>query len=186
MEVKYTVSIIIPVYNVEDYLEKCLDSMVHQTMDKSKMEVLLIDDGSSDGSPEICDRYAKEYDIFKVFHNKNGGVSTARNFGIDKAQGKYIMFIDSDDYLSHNSVKDIAHFFDKHFDEVDLVTYNQKIDRDEKISQSKHFRYRYIKESGVYDLNDPEYMYFAQTHMNICVKNRFEKNFKFDESMIIH
>lgn len=186
MEVKYTVSIIIPVYNVEEYLEKCLDSMVHQTMDKSKMEVLLIDDGSSDGSPEICDRYAKEYDIFKVFHNKNGGVSTARNFGIDKAQGKYIMFIDSDDYLSHNSVKDITHFFDKHFDEVDLVTYNQKIDKNEKISQSKHFRYRYIKESGVYDLNDPEYMYFAQTHMNICVKNRFENNFKFDESMIIH
>ncbi len=186
MDFQFDVSIIIPVFNVEEYLEHCLDSIIEQTIDKSKIEVLLIDDGSTDSSPDICDRYAEKYSFFRVFHNENGGVSNARNFGIENSKGKYILFLDSDDWLTKKSIKNIVSFFDKHYDEVDIITYNQMIEKDGKLTESKHFRYRYIHKTGIYDLTDPDYQLFVQSHMNICVKNRGENNYKFDTSMIFH
>ncbi len=186
MEFLYDITVIVPVYNVEDYLRDCLDSLINQTIAQGRMEVVLVNDGSKDKSPEICDEYAAKYDFIKVYHRENGGVSAARNFGIDNAHGKYIMYLDSDDYLSKGSVKSLVSFFDKHYDEVDLVTYNEMRVRDGKVKPSTHFRYNYINKTGVYDLTDPEYMYFAQTHMNICVKNRGKDNFKFDTTMIFH
>ena len=90
------VSIIIPVYNVEEYLEDCLKSVVEQTfLDK---EVILIDDGSSDSSGTICDNYSKKYSYIRTIHKENGGLSSARNRGIEEANGEYVIFIDSDDY----------------------------------------------------------------------------------------
>lgn len=91
------ISIIIPVYNVEKYLQKCLDSILNQ--DFHDYEVLLVDDGSSDSSSIICDEYANKNNKVKVIHKPNAGVSSARNLGIDMAQGKYICFVDSDDWL---------------------------------------------------------------------------------------
>ena len=79
---KYRMSVIVPVYNCEDYLASCLDSLLRQTISKDELEVLLIDDGSKDGSLGICKEYAEKYDIFKVFSLENGGVSATRNFGI--------------------------------------------------------------------------------------------------------
>ncbi len=96
------ISVIVPVYNVEKYLEKCLDSIVNQTY--KNLEIVLIDDGSTDSSGRICDEYALRDDRFVVVHNENGGVSVARNAGVAKATGEYIMFVDSDDYVE----KDIA------------------------------------------------------------------------------
>ena len=186
MEFKYQATVIVPVYNVEDYLKGCLDSLVNQTIDKSQIEVLLIDDGSTDSSPEICDEYAEKHPIFKAIHVENGGVSAARNLGIDKAQGKYILFLDSDDYLSDNTVKDLVDFFDKYYDEVDIITYNQKLVKNGEVKKSGHYRYKYVNKSGVYDLNDPDYMYFVQTNMNICVKNIPGKNTKFNTGMMFH
>lgn len=186
MDFQLDVSIIIPVYNVEEYLEHCLDSIIEQTIDKSRIEVLLVDDGSTDSSPEICDRYAEKHSFFRVFHVKNGGVSNARNFGIENSKGKYILFLDSDDWLTKKSVKNIVTFFNKHYDEIDLVTYNQMTEKDSILKESKHFRYRYINKTGIYDLTDPDYQLFVQTHMNICVKNRGKNNYKFDTSMIFH
>ncbi len=186
MDFNCQVSVIVPVYNVEAYLERCLKSLIEQTVDKNDMEVILIDDGSTDSSPAICDDYAARYEYIKAYHIENNGVSNARNFGIDKARGKYIMFIDSDDYLSKKSVKSIVRFFNKNYDKIDVVTYREKIDLDGKIKDSTHYRYNYIKKSGVYDLDTPEYMFFVQSHMNICVKNRGKDNFKFDTTMIFH
>ena len=77
------ISVIIPVYNVEEYIIRCLDSVVSQTY--KNIEVLLVDDGSTDRSGEICDKYAKEYNFINVYHQKNGGQSVARNYGIDRA-----------------------------------------------------------------------------------------------------
>ncbi|VWL84911.1 glycosyltransferase family 2 protein [Oceanivirga miroungae] len=91
------ISIIIPIYNVENYLRKCLDSIVNQTY--KNLEILLIDDGSTDKSGKIADEYAKNDSRVIVFHNENGGVSAARNFGLDKATGEYIALVDSDDYV---------------------------------------------------------------------------------------
>lgn len=88
-------SIIVPVYQVEAYLERCVDSLLGQT--GAEFEVLLIDDGSRDKSGKICDEYAKKDSRVRVFHKKNGGLSSARNYGIDRAEGKYVLFVDSDD-----------------------------------------------------------------------------------------
>lgn len=90
------VSIIVPVYNAEKYLNRCVDSILSQTM--TDFELLLIDDGSKDDSGRICDEYSEKDARIKVFHKPNCGVSSARNLGIDQAKGKYIIFIDSDDY----------------------------------------------------------------------------------------
>ena len=89
-------SIIVPVYNVEPYLRKCLDSIVNQTY--RDLEILVIDDGSTDGSGKICDEYKRDERV-KVFHMKNRGLSCARNLGLDEAQGEWIGFVDSDDWI---------------------------------------------------------------------------------------
>ncbi len=92
------ISIIIPVYNVEKYLHKCVDSVLGQTF--TDFELILINDGSTDSSGDICDEYAKCDSRVVVIHKKNGGVSTARNTGLDAMKGEYVTFIDSDDYVS--------------------------------------------------------------------------------------
>lgn len=93
-------SLIIPIYNVpKDLLIGCLDSVVKQLGMHSDCECLLVDDGSNDGSADICDEYARLYEMFKVFHKENQGNSFARNYGIQHAQGKWILFLDDDDYL---------------------------------------------------------------------------------------
>lgn len=93
-------SIIIPVYNVEKYLNKCVDSLIAQNLVDT--EILLIDDGSPDDCGKICDKYAEKYNYIKAYHKNNGGLSDARNYGIKQAQGDYIIFIDSDDYVNEN------------------------------------------------------------------------------------
>ena len=93
-------SIIIPVFKVEQYLEKCINSILSQTY--KNFELILVDDGSPDNSPQICDEYAKKDDRIIVIHKANGGVSSARNAGIDIATGKYIGFVDPDDYIENN------------------------------------------------------------------------------------
>lgn len=93
------VSVVVPVYNVQDYLKECVDSLLQQTYDK--YEILLIDDGSTDESGTICDAYqAKNAEIIKVFHRSNSGLAATRNFGASQASGRFIAFIDSDDYVS--------------------------------------------------------------------------------------
>lgn len=99
---KGKVSIIVPVYNVESWLNKCIDSLLDETYED--IEILLIDDGSTDKSGEICDKYALKNKKIKVFHNKNQGLSYSRNFGIENATGKYVMFVDSDDYISDKKI----------------------------------------------------------------------------------
>lgn len=95
---KPLISIIVPVFNVENYLEKCIESIIAQTY--QNIEIILVDDGSEDNSGRICDKFAKEDSRIVVIHKKNGGLSTARNAGIDIAKGFFIGFIDSDDYVS--------------------------------------------------------------------------------------
>lgn len=99
------ISIIVPVYNVEKYIRECLDSITKQTF--PDWECLLIDDGSLDNSGAICDEYAIKDSRFKIFHKPNGGVSSARNFGIDKAQGEWVTFVDGDDILLNTYIKSL-------------------------------------------------------------------------------
>lgn len=98
------ISIIVPVYNTEKYLDKCIQSVLAQTY--TNWELLLIDDGSTDSSGAICDKYAAEDNRIRVFHKENGGVSSARNLGLDNAQGEWISFVDADDWIENSMLHD--------------------------------------------------------------------------------
>lgn len=101
-------SIIIPVYNSETFLNKCLDSVLNQSFDD--FEAIIIDDGSSDNSLQICEKYAKKDNRLRVFHQENRGVSAARNFGLKEAEGEYIVFLDSDDYISEHYLEEFSKY----------------------------------------------------------------------------
>lgn len=99
-------SIIVPCYNVQDYLEKCINSILIQTY--QKFEIILIDDGATDSTPALCDRFASLDCRIRVYHKENGGLSDARNFGMDKSNGDYFVFVDSDDFISPNALEYFA------------------------------------------------------------------------------
>ena len=103
MKKEELISIIIPVYNSEKYLQRCIDSIKSQTY--NNIEILLIDDGSTDNSLQICNENALKDSRINVIHKKNTGVSDTRNIGIAKSKGKYVSFIDSDDYIEKNYIK---------------------------------------------------------------------------------
>ncbi len=99
------ISIIVPVYNVQNYLKECIDSILSQTY--RKLEIILIDDGSTDSSGKICDRFREKDNRIKVVHQKNKGLSSARNYGIAQSNGKYIALIDSDDFIADTFIEDL-------------------------------------------------------------------------------
>lgn len=99
------ISIIIPVYNIEKYIEKCLDSILDQTYED--FEVIIVDDGSTDSSGQICDSYARTDNRIKVIHIKNGGASKARNIGIEYSSGDWITFVDGDDYIESTMLAEL-------------------------------------------------------------------------------
>lgn len=92
------VSIIVPVYNVEKYLDRCMQSLLNQTL--SDIEIIMVDDGSPDRCPQMCDEYAAKDRRVRVIHKENGGLGLARNTGLDAATGEYVAFVDSDDFTS--------------------------------------------------------------------------------------
>lgn len=99
------VSVIVPIFNTEKYLDRCINSLLKQQ--HKSMEIILVNDGSTDNSPQLCDEYASLYSNIKVFHKPNGGLSSARNAGLREARGKYVSFIDSDDYITENMMGDM-------------------------------------------------------------------------------
>lgn len=99
------ISVIVPVYNAEKWLRRCVDSILAQTY--TDFELLLVDDGSTDGSGAICDEYATLDARIRPFHKPNGGVSSARNLGLDNARGEWICFVDSDNWMAKNSLESL-------------------------------------------------------------------------------
>ena len=118
----FKLSIIVPIYNVEQYLRKCVDSLLNQDIPSSEYEIILVDDGSPDVCPQICDEYATAHENIRVVHRPNGGLSAARNSGIGVAQGKYIMFVDSDDYLQKNVLGTLLEQMEDQ--QLDVLRYN--------------------------------------------------------------
>lgn len=119
------ISVVVPVYKVEDYLKRCVDSLLAQTY--QDFELILVDDGSPDNCPGMCDEYAQKDCRIKVIHKENGGLSDARNAGIDIAKGSWLTFVDSDDYLHPDMLQ---------------VLYNAAVDNDAEISVCCHVRTR--------------------------------------------
>ena len=118
------ISIIVPIYNTEKYLHRCIDSILAQSF--SRFELLLINDGSQDNSGKICDDYAAKDSRVRVFHKENGGVSSARNLGLDNARGEWITFVDSDDFVYENYLENFDVFTNKDYD---LINQGLKIDK---------------------------------------------------------
>lgn len=111
------ISVIIPIYKVEEYLNRCVDSVVNQTY--QNLEIILVDDGSPDNCPKMCDEWASKDNRIKVIHKANGGLSDARNAGIDEMSGEYVFFVDSDDWI-HKDMLKILMTFQKKYD-VDIA-----------------------------------------------------------------
>lgn len=150
------ISVIIPVYKVEKYLNRCVDSVINQTY--KDLEIILVDDGSPDECPKICDEYAAKDSRIKVLHKPNGGVSSARNAGLDIASGDYITFVDADDYIEICAYeKMIKRAEDK---DVDVLLCDCVKDYGEKTELYSH-----NIRSGYYNRNDLESEYFKHLIM---------------------
>lgn len=123
-------SIIVPVYNVEEYLAKCLDSLLIQK--PNNYEIIIVNDGSTDNCQNIIDEYTKNNSkVIKAFTKKNGGLSSARNFGLKKAQGEYIMFVDSDDYIADDTIKILTEAIDS--TKADIIMFKLQKVKDDKL-----------------------------------------------------
>ncbi len=130
------ISVIVPVYNVENYIRQCLDSICNQTY--KNLEILVVDDGSPDNCPQICDEYAQKDSRIKVFHQKNGGQSVARNLALRQCAGDIIAFVDSDDYLELNAYETLINFLVDN--DLDIVFMSANIVQDEEILETSfHF-----------------------------------------------
>lgn len=127
------VTIIVPIYNVKNYLNRCVSSVINQTY--KNIEIILVDDGSNDGSGALCDEFIKKDSRVKVFHNKNFGVSYSRNFGIDMSCGKYIFFLDSDDYIDEEVIDNLI----KNIKNYDLIKVSHKVIQNNHILRIKQY-----------------------------------------------
>ena len=189
------VSIIVPIYNVEQYLRECIDSIIKQTY--KNLEIILVDDGSPDNCGQICDEYAKKDDRIKVIHKENGGLSSARNAGLDIATGEYISFIDSDDYVSNNFIEELYSLCikcDADIAECDFVKFTDKIEvqkKDKVIEkystiemQEQIYTENYIKTIVVWNKLYKKYLYeklrFPQGKIN---EDEFTTYKVFDSSL---
>lgn len=133
VEKKLLLSIIVPVYNTEQYLEDCLKSLERQELSSSEYEIICINDGSTDSSSNILDKYRKNYSNIRIINKENEGIAIARNIGISEVQGEYFMFVDSDDFIASYSIKEIL---DKAIEEkIDFVRFSYSC-----MDEKKHFK----------------------------------------------
>ncbi len=174
--VKY--SFIVPVYNTGKYLNKCLDSLVCQTF--KDFEIIIVNDGSTDNSEMIISKYKKKYSNIKVINQNNQGLSMARNNGVKKATGKYLIFVDSDDYVEKDLLKEI----DKEIGDVDVLRY-QVVTEDEKGKNIKEYHEKAFDEMIGYDafeyissyhFVEPAWCYVYRTKYYVDNKFSFKKD----------
>ena len=178
---KYKFSVIMAVYNVEEFLAEAIESIVNQTIGLKNIQLILVDDGSSDGSEKICDKYAAKYpkNIF-VIHKENGGVSSARNLALDKTEGKYINFLDGDDKLELRSLSEAWKFFEKHYEETDIVAMPIKFF---DAARGEHMlNYKFKDGSRIIDLNE-YWNYVQMSASSTFIKAEKLKDIRFDVAL---
>jgi len=175
------ISIIVPVYNVDKYLDECIKSIINQTYEN--LEVILIDDGSTDDSGKICDKWKANDKRIKVIHKKNGGVSSARNLGLENANGEYIGFVDGDDTISDNMFEILYNNMIKNDADISMCNYN--IVRNGNITYHKHNIENDLliieDKNTFYDLLNRDY-YKGYLWNKLFKKNIIKYN-KFDEEI---
>lgn len=160
------VSVIIPVYNVEEYLERCINSVLEQTY--TDYEVILINDGSTDNSGLICDEYAKKHSYIKVLHIENGGPARARRIGVDNSNGKYIMFMDSDDYIAVDMLQELY----SSSSDADIVCSNCYRVIGDKLELQPFYEQDSISYSSTFEIL---YEFFSKRYLNGAVWGKIIK-----------
>ncbi len=184
------VSIIVPVYNTKKFLNRCLDSLVYQTY--KNLQIIVVDDGSTDGSDKILDDYAKRYPVILALHKKNGGVSCARNLALSKVDGDYIYFCDSDDFVESNTISDMVSAIENN--NVDMVYAGYYIDKPQQ-----KLVYQPFDNSFILSLTDVDKFaeIFGNKHVDMsCLWNKlykkqlitshFDENLNFGEDQIFN
>lgn len=190
------ISVIVPIYKVQNYICKCIESIINQTY--SNIEIILVNDGSPDDCGEICDNYCKKDNRVKVIHKENGGLSDARNAGLDCAEGKYVLFIDGDDYIKPEMIEIMYTTIIR--DISDMVICNYELaDEDGKIISKKRNK---IYESDNKDIiideeifwnncHDYDYLYYVIAcnklyNINIFKNIRYKKGAVHEDEIILH
>lgn len=171
------ISVIVPIYNAEKYLHRCIESILSQAY--TDLEVLLIDDGSKDASGNICDVYAIKDNRIRVFHKENGGVSSARNLGLDKAAGQYITFIDADDYFEPKTI--VKDLFKEDFDVIQFPRNNgsfMKSYSHDKVCKDKSSFRKFINRNFYFECWGRLYK------RNVIGANRFMENIRIGEDLL--
>ena len=151
------VTVVVPIYNVEKYIDNCIQSIICQTY--QNLQIILVDDGSPDNCPRICDEYQKNDSRIEVIHKKNGGLSDARNAGIQKAKGKFICFIDSDDFINSKYIEKLYNMIEKNDADIAIVNFKRV----------QEFKETYLKEDNE---NSTENVYTGKQ----MIENIYDKN----------
>lgn len=193
MKNKFKFSVIVPVYNVEKYLAETVESVINQTLGFEKnIQLILVNDGSPDNSADICREYAEKYPDNIVFVEKeNGGVSSARNEGIEYIEGKYVNFLDSDDKWDLDAFKKVYAFFEKHYDEIDVVAGRVRFF---EAKEGFHvLDYKFSDGTRIIDINNPEDVFSIQlTNAPAFIKSeaigdvRFDTKIKYGEDSVFN
>ncbi len=170
------VSVIIPVYNTQQHLRKTLDSCIGQSI--SKVEYILVDDGSTDDSGAICDEYAGRFEQVRAYHTKNSGVSAARNYGISVANFKYLMFVDADDYMEPNAIAKLYQTAESSGSDLAVCGYfMERLDREQKVVG--RYSYRLTKDE-VYSGREMLQSNYSKLWENSLLYNVWNKLFRSD------
>lgn len=175
MEKKALISVIVPIYKVEKYLDRCVSSIVSQTY--SNLEIILVDDGSPDNCPLICDEWQKKDNRIKVFHKKNGGLSDARNCGIDNSNGDYVVFVDSDDYIAKNMIEVLYTTLME--DKTDIAICDYYISELDKNSPHKFSNKKFIVKDKKFDYLYNEYGCVTVVAWNKIYKKSIFENIRY-------
>ena len=174
------ISIIVPVYNVEQYLDKCLDSLTNQTY--KNLEIILIDDGSTDSSGKKCDEWKQKDTRITVIHKQNSGVSSARNMGLNKSTGTYVIFIDSDDYCDIKMIEKLYFLIKKYNSEMAICSFYYLYDN--YLKEAKKLK-NLLKMNKTTFLDNINQDYYKGYLWNKLLKKELLKNLQFDENKYI-
>ncbi len=162
------VSIIVSVYNIEDFIEGCINSLINQTY--SNIEIILVDDGSTDGSSDVCDKIERNDNRIKVIHKENGGLSSARNAGLDIATGDFVMFIDGDDYLVENAVEILMNIQKQYNSDIVQFEYEE--------TEHKYYRKMDVEKPNPICVDDMRMMYDKLYELGGCAASACTKIYK--------
>ncbi len=166
-------SIIVPVYNVKDYLERCINSLIDES---DEYEIILVDDGSTDGSSLLCDEFSKRYSKIRVIHKENGGLSDARNFGLKEAKGEKIIFVDSDDFLVPSAIKTILEIIE--INDFDIIACNFTSYKGDTVTPLCYSNYSEITTGEKF----LEYQYLKRSMLTSVVQNIYNRKLLVDNN----